>query len=80
MTLVKEKAVAMLESLSDENVFFVMKIMENLSDKTNIEEQNLVRRRKASADLQQFRGRLKSDFDYKKELSTWRDEHYGNSY
>ncbi len=80
MTFVKEKAVAMIESLSDENVEFVIKIMQNLSDKTDEEAKNLSRRRKASLDLQQFRGKLNADFDYKKELSQWRDERYGDSY
>ncbi len=79
MTLVKEKAVTMLESLSDENVAFVIKIMQNLG-KSESEAENLSRRKKASLDLQHFRGRLNADFDYEKELSQWRDERYGDSY
>lgn len=79
MTLVKEKAVTMIESLSDENVAFVIKIMQNLSDKINTDPENLSRRKRASHDLQQFRGRLNADIDYKKELSQWRDERYGDS-
>ena len=76
MTTVKERAVTMIQTLSDDNVFFLMRIMENLSP--HADELALTRRRKASADLQQFKGRLKADFDYKKELADWRDERYGS--
>ena len=77
MTAVKERAVTMIQTLSGENVFFLMRIMENLSPRTD--ELVLTRRRKASTDLQRFKDRLKPDFDYKKELADWRDERYGSA-
>lgn len=77
MTAVKERAVTMIQTLSDDNVFFLMRIMENLAPKVN--ELALAKKRQARSDLQQFKGRLKPDFDYKKELADWRDERYGSA-
>ena len=76
MTEVKERAVTMIQTLSDDSVFFLMRIMENLSP--HDDDFALAKRRKASSDLQQFKGRLKTDFNYKKELADWRDERYGS--
>ena len=76
MTEVKERAVTMIQTLSDDSVFFLMRIMENLSP--HADDFTLAKRRKVSADLQQFKGRLKTDFNYKKELADWRDERYGS--
>lgn len=80
MTQVKEKAVALIESLPDKDVLFIIKTIEELSAAVYQEENELTRKRKARDNLQQFRGRLKPDFDYEAELNQWRDERYGYSY
>lgn len=77
MTAVKERMMACVQELTDEDSLFVLRIMENLSHKSDGDLLN--RRRQARAELQQFRGRLKADFDYKKELSDWREERYGRA-
>ncbi len=76
MTPVKEKAFQMLQTLPDEKVVYLVKIMEGLEGLgVNSKPQD---KKEALRSLQKFSGRLPEDFDYKKELADARRERYEN--
>jgi|WetSurMetagenome_2_1015567.scaffolds.fasta_scaffold20083_3 hypothetical protein len=79
MTAVKERAVTLIQSMSDEKVSYVLDIIngiQGLSSETS-EQDDIARRRQALANLQKFRGRLPADLNYKKELADARNERFG---
>lgn len=76
MTQVKEKAVQMLQSLPDEKVVYLVKIMEGLEGLGL--DSKLQEKKEALRNLKKFSGRLPEDFDYKKELAEARRERYEN--
>jgi hypothetical protein len=79
MTAVKEQAVTLIQSMSDEKVSYVLDIIngiQGLSSETGGQE-DIAKRRQAMAILQKFRGRLPAELDYKKELSDARNERFG---
>lgn len=76
MTQVKEKAVQMLKSLPDEKVIYLVKIMEGLEGLGG--DSDVDRKREALASIQNLRGRVPDDIDWKKELAESREERYKN--
>jgi hypothetical protein len=79
MTAVKEQAVTLIQSMSDEKVSYVLDIIngiQGLSSETS-EQEDIAKRRQALANLQKFRGRLPADLNYKKELADARSEKFG---
>lgn len=76
MTKMKEKAVRMIERLSDDKVLHLVKIMEGLEGLGN--DSKFTKKKEALENIQKFRGRLPEDFDYKKELEDSRRERYEN--
>lgn len=78
MTQIKEKAVEMIERIPEENMFYVINILEN------IEAMSINRdaeKERAVAELHNILGmekRLPDDFNLEEELQRAREEKYGN--
>jgi len=50
----------------------------NIDNSGETDEEKRAKRQKAFERFSQYRGTLPDDFDYKKELSEYRDERYGH--
>ena len=78
MTQIKERAVELIERIPDDNMFYVINILQNLeemsSDKTADKRQAM----EALEKVLKFSGRLSEDFDADRELEMAREEKYGN--
>ncbi len=78
MTQIKERAVELIERIPDDNMFYVINILQNLeemsSDKTADKRQAM----EALENVLKFSGRLSEDFDADRELEMARKEKYGN--
>ena len=78
MTQIKERAVELIERIPDDNMFYVINILQNLeemsSDKTADKRQAM----EALENVLKFSGRLSEDFDADRELEMAREEKYGN--
>jgi len=78
MTHMKERAVELIERIPDDNMFYVINILQNLeemsSDKTAEKKQAM----EALEGVLKFSGRLSEDFDADKELELAREEKYGS--
>ena len=78
MTHMKERAVELIERIPDDNMFYVINILQNLeemsSDKTADKRQAM----EALENVLKFSGRLSEDFDADRELEMAREEKYGN--
>ena len=78
MTQIKERAVELIERITDDNMFYVINILQNLeemsSDKTADKRQAM----EALENVLKFSGRLSEDFDADRELEMAREEKYGN--
>ncbi len=78
MTLLKEKAVEMIERIPDDNMYYVINILQNLEA---MSAGKLADRERAAAGLQnilKMEKRLPEDFDPDRELQEAREEKYGN--
>ncbi len=78
MTRIKEKAVEMIQRMPDDNMFYVINILQNLEEMTANKDTDREQAMKAFQDLLKFSGRLPEDFDADKELAAAREEKYGN--
>lgn len=78
MTRIKEKAVEMIQRMPDDNMFYVINILQNLEEMTANKDTDREQAMKAFQDLLKFSGRLPEDFDADKELAVAREEKYGN--
>lgn len=79
MTAIKQQAVAMIQTMTDENVSYVISILQGINGLVSFETSqadDLEKKQKALANLQQYRGKLPFDLDYKKELREAREEKY----
>ena len=78
MTQIKEKAVDLIRQMPEDQMFYVIDMLQNLkisiADKENEKKQAMA----AFQNLQKFRGRLPENFDADKELEEARNEKYGN--
>ena len=78
MTQIKERAVELIERIPDDNMFYVINILQNLeemsSDKTADKRQAM----EALENVLKFSGRISEDFDADRELEMAREEKYGN--
>lgn len=78
MTLLKEKAVEMIERIPDDNMSYVINILQNL-EAMSIEK--TADKKRAAAGLQnilKMEKRLPEDFDPNRELQEAREQKYGN--
>lgn len=78
MTRIKEKAVEMIQRMPDDNMFYVINILQNLEEMTANKDTDREQAMKAFQDLLKFSGRLPEDFDADKELAAAKEEKYGN--
>ena len=78
MTEVKEKAVTLIQNMSDEKVSYVLDIINSITGLTSSadNEKDIAQRHQALANLQKFRGRLPQNTDYKKELTLLQRKRY----
>lgn len=78
MTLMKEKAVRMIQLIPEENMFYVVNILENLQAIFVNKEKDQEVAKAALEEILNMEKRLPDNFDIKKELAEAREEKYGN--
>ncbi|MBD5506162.1 MAG: dihydrodipicolinate reductase [Lachnospiraceae bacterium] len=76
MTLIKEKAVEMIRRMPDDNMLYVVNILQSLEAMTIDKEKDKQEARSALADILSMEKRLPEDFDPQKELEEARAEKY----
>ena len=78
MTLMKEKAVEMIRRMPEDNMTYVINILQNLEAMSIDRNEDKKRARNALAEILSMEKRLPDDFDPKKELEEARAEKYEN--
>lgn len=78
MTLIKERAVKMIQHMPEDTMFYVVNILENLQAMSINREKDKEMAKAALEDILNMEKRLPADFDTKRELAEARDERYGN--
>ncbi len=78
MTQMKERAIEMIQRIPDDDMLYVINILQNLEQMTTKKETDREQAMAAFQDLLKYRGRLPKDFDEDKELAEAREERYGN--
>lgn len=78
MTQMKERAVELIQRMPDDNMFYVINILQNLEAMTVDKAADKEQAMEAFQDILKFRGRLPKDFDADRELAEAREEKYGN--
>ena len=69
MTRIKEKAVEMIQRMPDDDMFYVINILQNLEEMTAKKDAEREQVMAAFQDILKYRGRLPEDFDADKELA-----------
>ena len=78
MTLKKEKAVEMIRRMPEDNMTYVINILQNLEAMSIDRNEDKERAQNALAEILSMEKRLPDDFDPKKELEEARAEKYEN--
>ncbi len=78
MTLMKEKAVEMIRRMPEDNMTYVINILQNLEAMFIDRNEDKKRARNALAEILSMEKRLPDDFDPEKELEEARAEKYEN--
>ncbi len=78
MTRIKEKAVEMIQRMPDDDMFYVINILQNLEEMTAKKDTEKEQAMAAFQDILKYRGRLPEDFDADKELAEAGEAKYGN--
>ena len=78
MTLMKEKAVEMIRRMPEDNMTYVINILQNLEAMSIDRNEDKEREKSALAEILSMEKRLPDDFDPKKELEEARAEKYEN--
>lgn len=78
MTLIKERAVKMIQHMPEDTMFYVVNILENLQAMSINREKDKEMAKAALEDILNMEKRLPADFDIKRELAEARDERYDN--
>ena len=78
MTLMKEKAVEMIRRMPEDNMTYVINILQNLEAMSIDRNEDKKRAQNALAEILSMEKRLPDDFDLKKELEEARTEKYEN--
>lgn len=78
MTLIKEKAVEMIQRMPEENMLYVINILQNLEAMSVDKEKDKQNAKMALMDILNMEKRLPEDFDPQKELQEARTEKYDN--
>ena len=78
MTLMKEKAVEMIRRMPEDNMAYVINILQNLEAMSIDRNEDKERAQNALAEILSMEKRLSDDFDSEKELREARAEKYEN--
>ena len=81
MTQLREQAIEMIKEIPEDKIIYVVNILKNVRDLSEQpkKDQTLENDRQILREqLEQYRGRLPKEFDYKKELAEARDEKYAD--
>lgn len=78
MTLIKERAVKMIQHMPEETMLYVVNILENLQAMSINKENDQKKATDALEDILNMEKRLPDNFDFKKELAEAREERYGH--
>ena len=78
MTRIKERAVEMIRRMPEDNMLYVVNILQSLEAMTIDKEKDKERARAALADILSMEKRLPEGFDPQKELQEARMEKYDN--
>lgn len=76
MTGIKEKAVEMIRRMPEDNMLYVINILQNLEAMTSDKEKDRERAHTALANILSMEKRLPEDFDPAQELREAREEKY----
>ncbi len=69
MTRIKERAVEMIQRMPDDDMLYVINILQNLEEMTTKKDVDRKQAMAAYQDLMKYRGRLPEDFEADKELA-----------
>lgn len=78
MTLIKERAVEMIQRIPDGNMLYVMNILQNLEALSKNKETDRQTAKRALADILSMKKRLPEDFNAESELQEASLEKYDN--
>ena len=78
MTLMKEKAVEMIRRMPEDNMAYVINILQNLEAMSKDRDEGKKRAKVALSEILSMEKRLPDDFDPVKELAEARAEKYEN--
>lgn len=78
MTQIKERAMRMIQRMPEDNMLYVINILQNLEAMSADKEKDRQKARTALAEILGMEKRLPEDFDPEKELREAREERYGN--
>lgn len=78
MTLIKERAIKMIQRMPEDDMLYVINILQNLEAMAADKEKDRKNARMAFADILNMEKRLPEDFDPEKELREAREEKYDN--
>lgn len=78
MTPIKEIAVDMIRQMSEDRMFYVIDMLQNLKMSIAYKENEMEQAMAAFQNMQKFIGRLPENFDADKELEEARNKKYGN--
>ncbi|MDE6600957.1 MAG: dihydrodipicolinate reductase [Lachnospiraceae bacterium] len=78
MTLMKEKAVEMIRRMPEDNMTYVINILQNLEAMSADRSEDKKRAQNALAEILSMEKRLPDDFDPEKEIREARTEKYEN--
>ena len=78
MTQIKEKAIRMIQRMPEDNMLYVINILQNLEAMSADKEKDRQKAKTALENILNMPKRLPEDFDPDKELQEAREEKYGN--
>ena len=78
MTPIKERAIKMIQRMPEDDMLYVINILQNLEAMTADKEKDRQNAKRALTDIMNMEKRLPEDFDFRKELQEAREEKYGS--
>lgn len=75
MSALKQRAISIVENLSEEKILLLLNFLQSLNEQAE-KNNRLARKEKAFAELENLRVKA-PNLDYKKELQTYREERFG---
>lgn len=76
MTPIKERAIKMIQRMPEDDMLYVINILQNLEAMTADKEKDRQNAKRALTDIMNMEKRLPEDFDSRKELQEAREEKY----